>query len=279
MSSLGSAVISDDGVYRYRLSRSWLGEGGAVLFVCLNPSTADAARDDATVRRMIGFARAWGHRELLVGNLFAYRATDPRELRKLKDPIGPENAEHLAAMAAAAERIVAAWGADWMIRQGSSIYARSRALRSWPLRVWELLSEHGTVECLGTTRGGHPRHPLRLAGDTPLEPLAGKYRPQPEPELYCRCGHSWEDHELLLAGRQKARNGILVDHEDLGACGAAVRPRVRHRADDDTRNLRCLCERFAVPRDADRTDDEEFLYGEDRPVMRSLRKPDLAVVS
>jgi hypothetical protein len=268
MSALGTAVISEDGLYRYRLSRSWLGVGGAVLFVCLNPSTADAATDDATVRRMMGFARAWGHRELLVGNLFAYRATDPRELRKLKDPIGPENAE----------RIVAAWGADWMIRQGSSMYARSRELRSWPRRVWELLSEHGTVECLGETRHGHPRHPLRLAGDTPLEPLAnGHYKPEPEPELYCRCGHSWMDHELLLPGRQKARNGILVDHGDLGACAAAVRPRVRHRAEDDTRNLRCICDRFAAARDKDRTDDHEFSV--ERPVERSLRKPDLAVVS
>lgn len=276
---LCAAVLSKDELYRYRLSRAWLGTGGAVLFVCLNPSTADGARDDATVRRMVGFARAWGHRELLVGNLFAYRATDPRELRSVADPIGPENTQHLIAMAGRADRIVAAWGADWMVRQGSSYYARARELRAWPRRVWELLSAHGVVECLGTTRDGHPRHPLRLAADTPLAPLAGGwYRPTPEPEPYCRCGHSWEDHELLLPGRQKARNGIRVGPEDLGACAAAVRPRVRDRAEDDTRNLRCLCQSYTHPRDEDRSDDPEVAFGDDRAVARSMRKPDLVAV-
>lgn len=279
MSALGSAVLSDDGLYRYRLSRAWLGTGGPCLFVCLNPSTADASEDDATVRRMVGFARDWGHRELLVGNLFAYRATDPRELRRIKDPIGPENAAHLAAMAGRADRIVAAWGADWMVRQWQP-RPFTRALSAWPQRAWELLAEHGDVACLGTTRDGHPRHPLRLAASTPLEPLAGLYRPRPEPEHYCRCGHSWKDHELVLAGRQKARNDIAVSvPSDLGGCGAAIRPRVWHRADDDTQNLRCPCEQYAVPRPEDRTDDHEFQLDEQRPLMRSLRKPDLAVVS
>ena len=108
----GSAVLSDDARYRYRLTRTWPGSGGAVLLVGLNPSTADAHVDDATVRRMVGFARRWGHRELLVGNLYALRATDPRELRQAADPIGPDNVEHLDAMAARAERVVAAWGSD-----------------------------------------------------------------------------------------------------------------------------------------------------------------------
>jgi hypothetical protein len=150
-----------DGPYRYTLERVWDDARPPVLFVCLNPSTADASSDDQTVRRMRRFARDWGHGGLLVGNLFAYRATDPRELREVEDPIGPANEEALWGMAGRAGRVVAAWGSDWMVRG------------AWPPRLADQLREWATSEvvCLGHTRDGHPRHPLRLAADTPLEPL------------------------------------------------------------------------------------------------------------
>lgn len=167
----GSAVFSDCRLYRYRLTRSWLSAPHSpVLFVCLNPSTADALTDDATVRRMIGFAMRWGHSDLLLGNLFAYRSTQPRGMRTMTDPVGAANDEHITAMAAQADRIVVAWGSDWMVNRWTAPSGQLRARH-----MVDLLSKHGTVECLGLTRDGHPLHPLRLARDTPLIPLPTQY--------------------------------------------------------------------------------------------------------
>jgi hypothetical protein len=76
----GSAVFDETGSYRYLLGREWEGTGEAVGFIMLNPSTADAMTNDPTIRRCIGFARAWGYGSLWVGNLFAYRSRDPKRL-------------------------------------------------------------------------------------------------------------------------------------------------------------------------------------------------------
>lgn len=84
-----SAVISECGSYRYRLERVWEAEKDRVAFIMLNPSTADASKDDPTIRRCIGFAKAWGFGGLIVGNLFALRSTDPKALYGHKDPVGP----------------------------------------------------------------------------------------------------------------------------------------------------------------------------------------------
>ena len=88
-----SAVISDCGQYRYRLERNTVG-GGATAVIMVNPSTADATENDATIRKPIGFGQhhRWGR--LLVGNLFAYRATDVRKVGRGFDPIGPDNDDH-----------------------------------------------------------------------------------------------------------------------------------------------------------------------------------------
>lgn len=147
------AVLSPCGQYRYCLSRSWLLGEGTVLFIMLNPSTADAETDDPTIRRCIGFARRWGYRQLLVGNLFAWRATNPRELRRVSDPVGPENDHHLVEMSVGADAVIAAWGAHGVYRNRSQ-------------HVLGLLRN---PESLGLTKQGHPRHPLYLRADAARE--------------------------------------------------------------------------------------------------------------
>jgi hypothetical protein len=143
--SLPASGASFDGPYRYLLWRRWA-EAASVLFIMLNPSTADAQRDDPTIRRCLGFARAWGFGAVEVVNLFAWRATDPRELRRAADPIGPANDRAIAEAAARNHAIVAAWGVHGVLlerdRQVAALLAGSR------------------VRCLAHTGTGAPRHPL-----------------------------------------------------------------------------------------------------------------------
>jgi hypothetical protein len=156
------AVISDCGRYRYALRRDidCPGNEGTVLFVMLNPSTADAYIDDRTIRRCIGFSQSWGYARLTVANVFAYRATKPEELVLAEDPVGPDNDVWLGRLAASATEVVAAWGAHAFAER------RARATR-------ELLEERtgGTLSCLGQTQSLAPKHPLYLRADTPREPL------------------------------------------------------------------------------------------------------------
>jgi hypothetical protein len=120
----------------------------SVLFVMLNPSTADADSDDATIRKCMGFARRWNCTDLAVVNLFALRATDPAELRAHSDAIGTGNDQFIyEAVLWHRERraaIVAAWGAHPFVK------ARAR----------HVLRSFGPFECLGVTADGSPRHPL-----------------------------------------------------------------------------------------------------------------------
>ena len=147
-----SAVISECTRYRYRLSRQLVG-AGVVAFVMLNPSTADAETDDATIRRCIGYARAWGFGLLEVVNLFAWRATNPAELLAATDPIGPDNDEHIIAVTRNADLVIAAWGA------GGVLHDRDR-------NVSCLLGHFGVaLNALVKTRNGMPGHPLRLRKD------------------------------------------------------------------------------------------------------------------
>jgi hypothetical protein len=152
----GSAVLSPDGVYRYRLTRAW-GRGRFATFVMLNPSTADATADDPTIRRCLSFARAWGCGGLVVVNVYALRSPSPAELWRHADPVGPENDSNLAWAASAAARaeapLVAAWGVH-------AEPARVDAVRSLP--------GMSRLAALGVTKDGHPRHPLYLRGDSEL---------------------------------------------------------------------------------------------------------------
>ena len=131
--------------YRYQLERHWDESRPQVLFIGLNPSTADASHDDPTVRRCIRFARDWGYGGLLLGNLYAFRATRPRELAAAGYPVGRGNNRALQDLASRADALVAAWGND-----GHEL-GRDR-------RVMRLLGR--PLLCLGTTARGAPRHPL-----------------------------------------------------------------------------------------------------------------------
>lgn len=156
---VGEATISPCERYRYRLTRP-LGGGPTCLFVMLNPSTADAKKNDKTVTRCIGFAERENCGLLEVVNLFAWRATDPRELKRAADPVGPENDTAIVAAAGRAKLVIAAWG--------GSIPA---TLRTRPAAVLEMLARLGPVWCLGKTKDGTPAHPLYLRADAPLELL------------------------------------------------------------------------------------------------------------
>lgn len=153
-----SAEISECGQYRYWLSRR-LGMGErAVLFVGLNPSTADSSADDPTIRRCVGFARQWGFDWLYMGNLYAYRSTDPRTLSQVVDPVGLiGNEQALKWLVRKSELIVAAWGS-------AKLTNRADELARWILRL-----EH--TRCLGRNKDASPKHPLYLRKDSVLQPV------------------------------------------------------------------------------------------------------------
>lgn len=85
------AILSEDRKYRYILSRTWDETKPTVLFIGLNPSTADENEDDPTIRRCIIFAKSWGYGGLIMANLFAFRTTNPQGLYSEKNPVGSEN--------------------------------------------------------------------------------------------------------------------------------------------------------------------------------------------
>ena len=146
-----SAVITPDSLYRYALLRRLARGPRHVLFVGLNPSTADEHRDDVTVRRCASFARSWEFDVLLMGNLYAYRCTHPADLRRVGDPIGRRNRATLQTLVALAELVICSWGACWMTREADQI-------AEWLLNL-------PNSRCLGANRDGSPRHPSRLRSD------------------------------------------------------------------------------------------------------------------
>ena len=110
-----SAVISECRLYRYRLDRVWDTGEAQVLFVMLNPSTADATVDDRTICRCMEFARAWGYGGLVVGNLFAYRATNPQQLKNVDDPVGFGKRSHVVVVTGFFEPDNMCMGCPWQL--------------------------------------------------------------------------------------------------------------------------------------------------------------------
>jgi hypothetical protein len=173
------ATISVDGRYRYKLWREWdgpmlaerhrfLGTDGAgnpwtepmsLVFIMLNPSTADGNKDDPTIRRCVSFAKRYHFQRIDVVNLFAYRATNPKALLALNhndDPVGVENQRHVQDLAfERGNRIVCAWGTH-----GHHL-GQDQTMLGW-------LGDK-KMYCLGRTGAGFPRHPLYVNGATKFE--------------------------------------------------------------------------------------------------------------
>ena len=156
--SASPARFSPDRVYRYRLERVVAPLAfGTVCFILLNPSTADEEMDDPTIRRCMGYVKSWGFRRLVVVNLFAYRATDPREMMKTSNPWGEENGPEIGRAAIAADLVVGGWGAHGAFKNTGRNTVEMLRLR------------HVNIYALGLTKGGEPVHPLYQRADLRAE--------------------------------------------------------------------------------------------------------------
>lgn len=162
-----SAEVSECGRYRWWLRRGWKNWNklglpvkslGVCCFVMLNPSTADDRQDDPTIRRCICFAKTWGYDTLSVRNLFAWRATDPRELFNAESVTGGQRGDSELLAACTADLTVLAWGANVpFCRDKQALEMFTRSFPGKPLY------------CLGLTKAGNPRHPLYVRSEaTPI---------------------------------------------------------------------------------------------------------------
>lgn len=146
------AVFSKCKLYRYKLWRIWDVNKPLVLFVMLNPSTADEMVNDPTITRCISFSKDWGFGGVFIGNIFSYRSPHPNDLLKCENPIGDDNDDHILEMYNICDDVVFAWG------NHGSLFDRFN----------DVLSLFDNPKCLGTTSSGQPKHPLYLPKTTEL---------------------------------------------------------------------------------------------------------------
>ena len=162
-----SAVLSGCRRYRYRLDRDvdpLLG-GPVYAFFGVNPSTADASVDDATVRKWKGFVTRWGGSRFIVGNVFGYRATDVRELARCSDPVGHDNLAYLMMICAEADVLVPCWGNETKVPKILRHHFR--------ITLNTLFGLGKPVMSFGFSKIGDPLHPLMLGYDTNLVTMRG----------------------------------------------------------------------------------------------------------
>ena len=152
------AIMSDCGTYRYLLRRTWDHNKPRALVIMLNPSTADAKIDDATIRSLTRLLRGLGYGSFEVVNLFAFRATDPEALFKVADPVGPRNLGIIEAAIGRCDIAIYAWGAHPMATDAASIDIRNA-----------VSSRRPAAYCFGKTKSGAPKHPLYIKSGTALE--------------------------------------------------------------------------------------------------------------
>lgn len=153
------ATFSPCRAYRYELHRVWDAHKPPAMFIGLNPSTADETVDDPTIRRCIAYAQAWGYGGLIMGNLFAFRATDPKVMKAASFPVGGDNDHWLRVNALRAGVVVAAWGTHGAFLDRGLIVKRDLAEVA-----------RGGLHHLKLTKDGYPGHPLYLKAD--LQPQA-----------------------------------------------------------------------------------------------------------
>ena len=151
------AILSEDRKYRYVLSRIWDESKPIVMFIGLNPSTADEIENDPTIEKCISFTKSWGYGGLYMLNLFAFRATQPKDLFNAKDPIGKDNDEYIKKYSKICDKIVCAWG------NNGSFKNRSK----------KVLSLIDNAYYLKLNKTGEPAHPLYLKSN--LTPIKFEY--------------------------------------------------------------------------------------------------------
>jgi hypothetical protein len=150
------AIFSSCKKHRLQLWREWDSNLPKVLFIMLNPSTADDQQDDPTLRRCIDFAKQWGYGGLYVGNLYSLRAVDPKTLLKVSKFSHRDNYKHLVNMVQQCQLVVYAWGNYPIIKK-----------LGIPLNVFNHLEQK--LYCIALSKTGTPKHPLYLKNSlTPI---------------------------------------------------------------------------------------------------------------
>lgn len=144
--SVSGAIISEDEKYRYVLWRIWDKDLDPVMFIMLNPSTADATKNDPTINKCMAYAKRWGYGSIFVCNLYAYRSRDPKALEHVLNPIGPDCDSWLITVSKVSPMKIAAWG-NGMVSKG---------------RVEKVRHLVGPLNCLEISKSGNPKHPLYL---------------------------------------------------------------------------------------------------------------------
>ena len=149
------ALFSPCRKYRYRLSQIWDESKDPLYWLMLNPSTADEVKNDPTVERCERRARMWNYGGSVVLNIFAYRATDPKDMRARKDPVGPDNDKWIRELAAMSNKVtvIGGWGEHG--KHGE----RGQAIRD----IFK--AENGRLQALKINASGHPAHPLYIGYD------------------------------------------------------------------------------------------------------------------
>jgi hypothetical protein len=143
------AILSEDRKYRYVLSRIWDESKPMIMIIGLNPSTADETKNDPTITRCINFAKSWEYGGVYMLNLFAFRATLPKDMIEEEEPIGNENDSYINKYSKLSEKVVCAWGNDG----------------SYKNRSKEILSKINNLYYLKLNKSGEPSHPLYLNGN------------------------------------------------------------------------------------------------------------------
>lgn len=153
-----TALFSFDRKFRYYLIRQWDSRKPMLMFIGLNPSTANETENDPTIRRIIGFAKSWGYGGIYMTNLFSYVSTDPNALKTSGEDIGINN-EHLLRCSKKCEKVVFSWGCFKQHKQ----------------RMKYVINMFPESYCIDMSKEGYPKHPLYLNGKLKLKEFNNKF--------------------------------------------------------------------------------------------------------